>query len=351
MEIVSDSRADKAYTPMLVGMYIALMAHVGFAVLFFLFSILPLYHANLVSITIYATLIYLLHKRHRFTLAVVGSTVEIVMHQVLAVLLLGWDYGFQYYLLLIPVSALIGEYRNRVLPFLLSLVSYVALLLLYGHTQLYMPHYIIPGMGPYLYAGNLLLAAIMLSAFTWIFYVKSREFESALLEVQEKLYTSATEDALTRLPNRRFVGDTITALANAAERSGDHFLLALIDIDDFKRINDTYGHEAGDRVLARVAQVMRGRLRKSDLIGRWGGEEFVVALPDTSVSSGMPVFELMRTAVEALRVEYNGSVISTTVTIGAVESGEGDIDQLLKRADDALYEGKKGSKNCVVLAR
>lgn len=158
-------------------------------------------------------------------------------------------------------------------------------------------------------------------------------------------------DPLTRLPNRRAFIETARYQASVAARSGKPLSLAIADIDKFKAFNDEYGHDGGDFVLKEVANLLRERLRQQDVVARWGGEEFVFMLPNTSVDDARHVMEKVRAELAARRFEFNGHRFAITSTFGiAAYDWAGDLDAALKSADDALYQGKQKGRNQVVVA-
>jgi len=170
-----------------------------------------------------------------------------------------------------------------------------------------------------------------------------------LKESNAMLEFMAWHDQLTGLPNRRYMRDQIKAEQNRSARSGKPFTLVMGDIDDFKRVNDTYGHETGDGVLKHISEIITASLRKQDLLSRWGGEEFLFLLPETDLDGAMIVSEKIRSSIEAEPYNFEDKSIRLTLTLGVAEFDEAQgIDGVIRRADDALYKGKKGTKNCVV---
>jgi diguanylate cyclase (GGDEF)-like protein len=172
-----------------------------------------------------------------------------------------------------------------------------------------------------------------------------------LLSVQKMLEIAACTDALTRISNRRHMIEKIDYEVNRAERSGKPFVLVLSDIDNFKRINDEYGHDCGDYVLVNMAAAIKSMLRKQDHIGRWGGEEFLFILPETDLSGGEFLSEKIRKALNEKSYEYNGIQLSVSMTFGVsqYQLSQKDIRSCLKMADEALYLGKQKGKNCVMV--
>jgi diguanylate cyclase (GGDEF)-like protein len=166
------------------------------------------------------------------------------------------------------------------------------------------------------------------------------------------LRTMAMTDELTRLPNRRHLLSVAHARLADAKRSDKPVSILALDVDHFKRINDTFGHDAGDAVLRRVAQTCRAALRHDDVIGRTGGEEFVVILPHADAGRAVEVAERLRSAVEGLEWADVDSALRVTVSVGVAEraSVDDDFAALSRRADDSLYRAKKLGRNRVDLA-
>lgn len=164
----------------------------------------------------------------------------------------------------------------------------------------------------------------------------------------EEQRQKALLDPLTGLPNRAAWSEQVEREMQRWQENGGDLAMAILDLDHFKQINDGYGHLAGDKVLKIVADQLRKRLRGQDFIARFGGEEFVLLLPDTSPADALQVVETMRLAVEACPFHFKGErvVVSTSIGLSAFRPGE-VADQVLKRADAALYRAKQRGRNCV----
>ncbi|MQG95738.1 GGDEF domain-containing protein [Pseudomonas sp. MN1F] len=164
----------------------------------------------------------------------------------------------------------------------------------------------------------------------------------------EEQRQKALIDPLTGLPNRAAWTEQVEREMLDWQESGGHLAMAILDLDHFKRINDSYGHLAGDKVLKIVADQLRKRLRPRDFIARFGGEEFVLLLPQTSPAAAVQVAEALRAAIEACPFHFKGErvVITTSIGLSAFRSGERG-DQVLKRADTALYRAKDLGRNRV----
>lgn len=165
-------------------------------------------------------------------------------------------------------------------------------------------------------------------------------------EEARKAKIMADTDQLTGIANRRRITDELDRAVSMARRHGQALSIAIFDIDHFKRINDTYGHQVGDVVLKRVAKTAVKAVRRGDVVGRFGGEEFVIVLPHASAQTALVVTERVRSAIEA-----GGHNPNVTVSIGIAELAEGETcERLLQRADEALYVAKKEGRNTLRLA-
>ncbi|MDB4952011.1 MAG: diguanylate cyclase with sensor [Gemmatimonadetes bacterium] len=168
----------------------------------------------------------------------------------------------------------------------------------------------------------------------------------------EALDRKASTDALTGLPNRRTFEARLAAAAGYFDRYARPFGLMMLDVDHFKRFNDTWGHEAGDKVLQHVAEVVRATVRDVDLPARLGGEEFVVLLPETGLRASVDAAERVRRAIEAKTVIWNGRPLSVTVSLGVVAIPDcmAATAEALAAADAALYRSKGNGRNRVTAA-
>jgi diguanylate cyclase (GGDEF)-like protein/PAS domain S-box-containing protein len=172
--------------------------------------------------------------------------------------------------------------------------------------------------------------------------------QADLKERIAELEALAYLDPLTRLPNRRYLVDGLSRRIAESRRSGRPLGVAMFDIDHFKRLNDTHGHAAGDEVLKMVGRTMSTSARPSDVIGRWGGEEFVGIFPDASWESLRMLLERLRAMVAAAWLDSEGERISATVSAGGtIAAPEDTSESVLERADARLYLSKAEGRNRV----
>lgn len=164
----------------------------------------------------------------------------------------------------------------------------------------------------------------------------------------------ATHDALTGLYNRSALQDLLPMHGAQSMRHRAPMAFLMLDIDHFKRVNDEHGHLAGDQVLKEVARRVRQRMRQSDFLARFGGEEFLAILPSTDSAGALIVAEEIRQSIESQPVDFQGKLISVTVSIGVSAGIPGDahkaLETMIARSDEALYAAKNTGRNCVKLS-
>lgn len=175
------------------------------------------------------------------------------------------------------------------------------------------------------------------------------QLEDDLVQAREDMRYRATHDALTALLNRGTILDSLRQALDRARREKDSTTVLMIDLDHFKSVNDRYGHLVGDEVLKEVARRMLTRVRPYDLLGRYGGEEFLVVLNNCASATALARAEDIRNAIAESPIETALGPIPTTLSIGAFSIDDSnilDIQAVLKRADGALYAAKESGRNC-----
>lgn len=190
------------------------------------------------------------------------------------------------------------------------------------------------------YEGILAVAVLML----YILARRKDDYAAAVLET-ERLRELAYRDALTRLPNRRQLEDSLQRFVALAERHDHALSVAFLDLDRFKDVNDAHGHHVGDRVLEEIRKGVRPLLRTGDVFGRWGGEEFLIIAPNTDHAQALTLAERLRDAIE--RHPYPKGVTVTASFGVASHEPSTTVDQLLERADARLYQAKWAGRNRV----
>lgn len=178
-----------------------------------------------------------------------------------------------------------------------------------------------------------------------------QELIQDLEESHKSLKLQASQDHMTKLYNRRYFSDISLTIMQLAKRNKKELSILMIDIDKFKRINDIYGHPVGDEVIIALANVFKDFTRVSDIACRFGGEEFLILLPETSADGAYSIGEKIRKYVENLIIDTeNNKVLNFTISIGVSEfdiSNENNLEKTIERADEALYEAKESGRNRV----
>jgi diguanylate cyclase (GGDEF)-like protein len=168
-------------------------------------------------------------------------------------------------------------------------------------------------------------------------------------QYHEEIYRLMTVDGLTEVHNKRYFHEQLEREASRCRRYARTFSLVVFDIDHFKQVNDTYGHLAGDAVLRQLAQTVRTNIRRDDTLGRIGGEEFGLILPEVGLEGARALAEKLRTTVEKTEFRFEGQIIPVTVSLGVAcwSPGLDDGQALVRAADMALYDAKRGGRNRV----
>ena len=306
-----------------------------------------------VSFVAAAAELYMLHEVKRSGNFFAGITVvyfATCIHGLTACVLLGWTYGFFLYnLVMIPMlfymicmTEDILEPKKYVIIY--TGVNCIATLLLRRYVYLGEPWYAYAKETAFWVSFfNHLVCFFFITIFSEMFILELMANRRELRRQTEELKRLADYDGLTKLRNRR-------SMLGAWERiSREDYCVVMGDIDDFKKVNDTYGHEAGDEVLKMVASSIQGAVDKEDYVSRWGGEEFLMIVFGSS-SYALKVVDKVQRELQNADLVVGGKKIVVTMTFGLSERGEiswKDIDELIRRADRRLYIGKNSGKNCI----
>jgi two-component system cell cycle response regulator len=168
-----------------------------------------------------------------------------------------------------------------------------------------------------------------------------------LQQREAQILALSLTDPLTGVGNRRRMEQALAEQIGRSQRIGEKLCAFIADLDHFKRVNDTYGHEAGDKVLAAFGELLRRKMRTSDVVTRFGGEEFVALMPDTDLEHGLASAERIREALACRRVEPLPEPVTASFGVAELAAGETG-DALLRRLDKALYAAKAAGRNCVI---
>lgn len=319
---------------------IAFGIHVVLFVLFAALQLPLLAVGNGLSILAYVICLKAI-RAGRFSFAGILMSLEIILHALLASWVLGWDSNFHFYLYcLVPIIAFSFQHaRTRRLLLNLAIISVAAGLFAFRGWM-----GIDSGVAPQLLDGFGLLNVLTATALLLHGTALSVRFTHAM---QQGLFHTANLDSLTSLYTRRRVMRGVHELTSTSSSA-----IILLDVDHFKQINDRLGHDRGDLILQRVAEAISSNVRATDVASRWGGEEFLVLMPETPEREALAVAEriLLRIREWAGQLEPMPQEVTATLAVSEIRSAE-SFESALTRADQALYRGKQQGRNQVVVAR
>ncbi len=327
------------------GAWVALVVHALFVALFVVLNAWVLALFNVGSLILYGVCLSLI-RRARVGLALGLATAEVIVHAWLAVGFIGWESGFHYYLfVLAPIAFFNPNWRTDIKVLLVTLLClfYLALDFFSHWIGVVIP--VNPATLGVINSGNIVFSFGFFAYFAYF-------YSEAVTEAEQRLEVLATTDPLTGLYNRRRIMQIAEYEISRCKRSGRSFALILADVDHFKQLNDRYGHDCGDFVLKVVAEQLRTSLRDQDSVARWGGEEFLLILPETGIEGAERVADKVRSLIASREIEYQDQDIAITITLGIAQFQEGDdLATCLVRADMALIEGKNAGRNRVVIGQ
>lgn len=320
--------------------FLGLLVQSSFCVFFLSLALWPMAGAHFFGVLIW--LATLAANRHgHYSMAVVMMASEVAFHSLIATYLVGWDAGFHFYLLAaIPISFLNPRHRERgsLIAILCTVVGLS--IILESQAQVH-PIMLSETLTRGINSINIFMAFAALG-------LSCHYFRHASLLTEKKIYQLANTDELTGLLNRRHMEAILRDQIEHIHRYGGNMTLILADIDKFKSINDQYGHICGDKVLQEVSDILTDKLRKTDWICRWGGEEFLLLLTNTDLRGASIAAEKLRSAIEARPIRYDSFEFNITATFGMAEYQTGDqINQTIALADAMLYQGKRLGRNRV----
>ena len=334
-----------------VIIYSVALVHCFLTFIFGYLHVYPLFIFNIVSVTTYLLASLLVRKERLWTVFYI-TYLEIILHSYVATIFVGWTSGFAQYIIgLVPVGyyicyAMDSKLRKMAIATGSALFGSIAYL-----SCRFLSNYITPVYAEniasyelWLFIFNSICTFAFLIVFSVIFISEIRLSQAQLRHQNEILERLANIDPLTGLYNRR----SMQIFLNHAVEADTEFCLAMCDIDDFKKINDTYGHDAGDIVLKDVAKIMREYTGSHGYVCRWGGEEILILNNQNKEATKSMLEKIRRNVANHLFVS-EGKIIRCSITIGIAVHKSGDgIEDTIGFADGNLYQGKRNGKNRVV---
>ena len=328
--------------------------HLIFAILFIVMGNRVLGVYNVCVFIGYFSLDYLV-KFKKFKLTLALASAEVILHGVLTTVFVGITTGFCfYYFTMIPCVFYVvlswNVFKKKELTSLLYTAAFmIAILATIAVSYLVKPVTEIKFGWMIAFAAlNVIMSVVAMAEFLilldWDVMHKSEKMQNLNSQLDEQAHM----DPLTKLYNRRFMNQKLDDKLVELSKEGNIFGIIMGDIDDFKRVNDTYGHDFGDIVLTEVAKALKKSTRDDDYVCRWGGEEFLIIINGNKKIT-KDVAERMRTAVSEISIPFGNEQVHITMTFGITESVTGyGADKLVGIADENLYRGKQNGKNQVV---
>ena len=340
------------------GIVLAIV-HFLFAALFFALNVWSLFYYNVAVVAFYSFIAVITGRTYRFTNIFIATFVEVLFHSMLASIMLGWEWGFMTYTLgLVPLSFYITYTvpyfkQNMMIPMISSAIVAVCFFFVRVYTVYEGP--ILPAVHASealegrVYLFNVLLTISFLLIVSVLFSLEVYYMQHNLEDENVSLEQLANYDPLTKLLNRRSMDSFLMDAADKAVNGNDKFCLIMADIDDFKKVNDTYGHAIGDQVLVKVAEIISHDVREGDCVCRWGGEEILVLIRSSAETAEF-VAERICKDIAAARIDTGSTKIAITLTLGVAQYRNGEtVDSVVERADACMYTGKSRGKNQVVM--
>lgn len=321
---------------------VAAATHLLFAGLFYWLGATTMAWVNLGSVTLF-TVSYACLKARRNLLAAALIVSEILAHAALAVRSIGWDSGFHYYLLVMVPVVVISNMRQRSYKYLLCGLVFLLYLALDYTMRRFQPYHVLSQD-----VLSTLRTFNIAVSFSLLFYLSSL-YLMLVNKAEKQLRILATTDPLTKLLNRRSFLEVADYELTQRKRHHAPLAFVLADIDHFKSINDQHGHAVGDEVLRSVSQVLSQAVREQESVARWGGEEFLIMMPNATLEAASMVAERLREKVSAIEVHVGSTCVKVSMTFGVSSHRlEEPVDGTVNRADSALYQGKARGRNQVV---
>ena len=332
-------------TLVLLSVHIVLLSTMIYA------RVTPLIYINILSCVIYMFCTLLCKYGHPAPVYM-SIFCEVSMYVILSTYYIGWDCAPYCYLLgITPTLIYFGYYlmgtKHKELLFLLLLCDFIIYVILYFNFHNVIPPYIVSeGVKNFsvIFATFVLVFGVIFYSIVYIYGAELKE--NSLKQENEQLTIAATTDTLTHLLNRR---GFLAIIEGLMKEPNSYFCIAFCDIDNFKRVNDGYGHDAGDEVLKHIAKIIRKEMTGCDIC-RWGGEEIVILMKDYDIGVAKSKMEYIRKRVESSSTLFYNKKIDHTLTIGVEEYNHQVTkpDDIIKVADARMYYGKQHGKNVVI---
>lgn len=335
-----------------IFLFLCLVVHVDYAIFFGAIDIHKMMYLNIISSSIYVVLLFVFKRTKRAFGVLFLAQLEIALFAMHATLFSGREAGFYMYIIGLISILFLVEYDStwqNVTMLISGLVYIVAALITRAYAGLNFN-----GVdesqnwwSPIIYNVNMVICIVFIVSCICLYLWDATITKRLLEESNKQLEYLAQRDSLTRLHNRRSMEYFLEHAKNRVDEQGGQFAIALCDIDNFKQVNDGYGHNVGDKVLVAVADLFRATMIDTDYICRWGGDEILVLFDFRDIKAAKELLEEFQRRLEVIQIEGFDSELTMTMGICAYESPE-VIEHLIGRADQLLYQGKRHGKNRII---
>ena len=337
------ARAASITQAFLIFAFTLATVYVVFFALYDFDSLAPVVVSGITTAALFGAGLVFVNRGHQLTASIIAITAG-TAQVTFVTAFIGWTAGWHLYLIAVgQLVFMIFTERQRALRFVYVVVAIGA----FCYSQL-----VVPGTGRgfafppsesgLLFSVNAMITLLMMYTLAAVSYYSSSRLRAQADRATARAEYLANTDELTGLPNRRPVLRRLEQLSTTVQ-----YAVAIADLDHFKKLNDTFGHECGDRVLAAVGARLREGLRTGDSVGRWGGEEFIFVMADSTLADATTTMERMRARL-AEPVPCTGHSHEITISVGVTDAGpDGMAHRVLHRADAALYEAKAAGRDAV----
>ena len=318
---------------------LGILVHAVYAPIFFSLDLPVLGYINIGSVITWISGWIINRKGYSF-FAIILLTFEVAVHTIATVYYLGWESGFQYYLFgAIPFTMFNNRLKTPAIIFATSIIT-LLFVGLYHYSHIWQAVKIKHSVVELFFYTNSFITFFGIAISSFYFrYAASKSFNEVSF--------LANTDELTGLWNRRKANLELQRWLVVKEVQP--FSLIICDIDDFKKVNDNHGHLVGDKVIHKVAKKLQENLRHHEMVSRWGGEEFLIALPNTELDHAKNIAMRIRDSINHMLILDHEFEIKITLTYGVTEYKEGmTLEELIRASDQKMYKGKQSGKDCVV---
>ena len=300
-----------------------------------------------VIIVVYAILLYSSYHSGTMSL-VIGSNIISLICIIVAIAMFGPSVSFQSFFIVIVVACYFSGYKYYKAKGIYTVILFFIYYAIESHFSQLIARIPVSLSGQYfLTLLNISVSFWCVAIVCYVYSVDSQHLEGKLIEYNKMLRQQASTDTLTGLHNRRSANDFIEKLIKRHDEKG--FCVCMCDIDFFKKVNDSYGHDIGDKVLAGVAQTLVENVTDECLVSRWGGEEFLIIFPNMNGDEARALVDIIRSRIKKIEFDTGSKTFNITVTYGLAEYGfNGDAEAVVKEADDKLYIGKENGRDQIV---